>query len=185
MAALVAIAVTAPAYANGPADRLATITIENFAQVNETYYRGGQPRGRDYDDLKAVGVRTIIDLTNEGGDQGRVAQQAGLKYFSIPMSSTSAPSASQVDQFLALVNDPANQPVYVHCKGGRHRTGTLTAVYRMSNDGWSADQAYEEMLKYDFAYGFGHGGQKRFVYGYRPALDRARPQSTQRPATQQ
>jgi protein tyrosine/serine phosphatase len=167
MALLVALMLSAPAVAGAPADdRYAKTTIENFGHVNDTYFRGGQPVGDDYADLKAIGVKTIIDLTDDDDDKSRAPRQAGLKFFQIPMSSTSAPSRTQVAQFLSIVNDPANQPVYVHCKGGKHRTGTLTAIYRISNEGWTADRAYEEMLKYDFDYGFGHGGQKKFVYEY-------------------
>ena len=171
-ALILAFAFAAPGLAIAPdPDRLARITIENFGQVNDMYFRGAQPEGRDYADLKASGVKTIIDLTDEGGDNRPAATRAGLQFFDLPMSSTSPPSAAQVDQFLRIVNDPANLPVYVHCKGGRHRTGTLTAVYRVSHDGWSADQAYAEMLKYDFDYGFGHGDQKKFVFAF--ARDRA------------
>jgi protein tyrosine phosphatase (PTP) superfamily phosphohydrolase (DUF442 family) len=117
LAAFIAVTMSAPVLARGAVDdRLATITIENFGQVNDAYYRGAQPRGGDYEDLKAIGVKTIIDLTDDDGNKGSLATQAGLKFFQIPMSSTSAPSKAQVDQFLGLVNDPANQPVYVHCK---------------------------------------------------------------------
>lgn len=69
--------------------------------------------------------------------------------------------------FLRLVNDPANGAVYVHCKGGRHRTGAMTAAYRLTHDGWTAEQAFEEMLRYDFNGGFLGGGpaaQKKFVF---------------------
>jgi tyrosine-protein phosphatase SIW14 len=176
-ALLLALTLAAPAFAAAPAaDRLAAITIANFGQVSEVYYRGSQPMGDDYADLKALGVKTIIDLTDDAG-KGSEARQAGLKFFQIGMPSTSAPSRAQVDQFLRIVNDPANQPVYVHCKGGRHRTGTLTAIYRISNEGWNADRAYEEMLKYDFDYGFGHGGQKKFVFSYGSDLERTRAAS--------
>jgi protein tyrosine/serine phosphatase len=182
-ALFLACAFAAPGLATAP-DRedLARITIENFGQVNDMYFRGAQPEGRDYADLKATGVKTIIDLTDEGGENRPSATRAGLQFFDLPMSSTSPPSATQVDQFLRIVNDPANLPVYVHCKGGRHRTGTLTAIYRMTHDGWSADQAYEEMLKYDFDYGFGHGDQKKFVFAF--ARDRARAVASVK-ATQQ
>lgn len=166
-ALILAFAFATPGLATAPdREALTRITIENFGQVNDMYFRGAQPEGRDYADLKAAGVKTIIDLTDAGGDNRPAAARAGLQFFDLPMSSTSPPSAAQVDQFLRIVNDPANLPVYVHCKGGRHRTGTLTAVYRMAHDGWSSDQAYEEMLKYDFAYGFGHGDQKKFVFAF-------------------
>jgi protein tyrosine/serine phosphatase len=73
-----------------------------------------------------------------------------------------------VSYFLSLVNDPANGPVYVHCKGGKHRTGALTAAYRITHDKWTADEAFEEMKRYDFNDGFfgGPSDQKRFVYSF-------------------
>lgn len=184
-ALLVALTLSTPVLAGAAAaDRLAAISIFNFGQVSDTYYRGSQPVGDDYADLKALGVKTIIDLT-EDDHKGGDARQAGLMFFQIPMSSTSAPSQAQVDQFLSIVNNPAYQPVYVHCKGGRHRTGTLTAVYRMSNEGWTPDRAYEEMLKYDFDYGFGHGGQKKFVYAYANEISKRAAATASKATTQQ
>ena len=58
-------------------------------------------------------------------------------------------SEEQTAAFLKLVNDPANWPVYAHCKGGRHRTGQMTALYRITKDGWTAVESYREMKRYD------------------------------------
>ena len=78
-----------------------------------------------------------------------------------------AANEEQTKYFLELVNDQANWPVYVHCKGGRHRTGEMTAIYRISRDGWSADQAYEEMKRYDFEDSFFYPRTlKKYVYSY-------------------
>lgn len=184
-ALLVALTLSTPVLAGAAsADRLASITIPNFGQVSDIYYRGAQPEGDDFAALKALGVKTIIDLTEEDA-KGREARDAGLTFFQIKMSSTSAPTAAQVEEFLKIVNNPQYQPVYVHCKGGRHRTGTLTAVYRMANEGWTPDRAYEEMLKYDFDYGFGHGGQKKFVYAYGNELARKTASTTVKATPQQ
>ncbi|HZL94875.1 MAG TPA: hypothetical protein VFB99_14560 [Vicinamibacterales bacterium] len=71
---------------------------------------------------------------------------------------------------LQLVNNPANQPVYVHCAGERHRTGVMTAVYRMTHDGWNSDRAFKEMKQYDFGADFLHPEFKRFVFGYHVEL---------------
>ena len=57
------------------------------------------------------------------------------------MTTTKAPTEARVTQFLEIVNDPANQPVFVHCAGGRHRAGAMTALYRMTNEGWTPAQA--------------------------------------------
>jgi len=78
------------------------------------------------------------------------------------------PTSSQIAQFLKIVNDPANQPVYVHCVGGKHRTGVMTAVYRMQNEGWNSDKAFSEMTRYKFGADFLHPEFKRFVYSFKP-----------------
>ncbi|HSE38145.1 MAG TPA: protein-tyrosine phosphatase family protein [Blastocatellia bacterium] len=65
-----------------------------------------------------------------------------------------------------LITRLSNQSVFVHCRGGRHRTGVMTAVYRMSRESWTARQAYDEMKRYEFEKGFGHGELKNYVYDY-------------------
>ena len=76
-----------------------------------------------------------------------------------------------------IVNDPASQPVYVHCAGGRHRTGVMTAVYRMTKENWTGDQAFKEMKKYNFGADFLHPEFKSFVYAFR-LLPAAPPAAT-------
>ena len=145
-----------------------SIRIDNFGRVDALYYRGGQPEGRDYADLAALGVKAIVNLTSDdaAADEPAMVRQAGLKYFQIPMTTHNPPSELQLAEFLKIVEDPANQPVFVHCVGGRHRTGVMTAVYRMTNDKWTADQAFNEMKQYKFGADFLHPEFKRFVYAY-------------------
>jgi tyrosine-protein phosphatase SIW14 len=101
-----------------------------------------------------------------------------MKFYRIPLTTTDAPSESAVATFLKIVNDPANQPVYVHCQGGRHRTGAMTALYRMTQDGWTPDQAYDEMRNFDFEGFPGHPALKKFVYDYSSAIDRSHRRGT-------
>jgi len=152
-----------------PAVDLSSIHIDNFGQVGSTFYRGAQPAAGDYANLKALGIKTIIDLTSDDGDPAEqsLTEQAGMMYVHIAMTTHEAPTTAQLDRFLKLVTDPASQPVYVHCVGGRHRTGVMTAVYRMAHDGWSADRAFSEMKQYKFGADFLHREFKTFVYDYR------------------
>ena len=147
---------------------LATIRIDNFGRVNEHYYRGAQPDGQDYADLAALGVRTLIDLTSDDAqaNERALAERAGMSYVQIPMTTHEQPTVEKVAEFLSVVNDPARQPVYVHCVGGRHRTGVMSAVYRMTHDDWTAEQAFKEMKRYKFGADFLHPEFKSFVYGY-------------------
>ena len=55
-----------------------------------------------------------------------------------------------IDAFLALMDDPDNYPVLVHCRAGLHRTGVLIAMYRMEYDGWSSFEALEELRGHGF-----------------------------------
>jgi tyrosine-protein phosphatase SIW14 len=156
---------------------IAKIRIDNFGRVNPNYFRGAQPKGQDYADLAALGVKTLINLTSDDADatEKAMVEQAGLRYVQIPMSTHEPPTSTQLTEFLALVHDPANQPVYVHCVGGRHRTGVMTAAYRMTQDGWTAERAFEEMKQYRFGADFLHPEFKAFVYSYRAESADAAP----------
>jgi protein tyrosine/serine phosphatase len=169
--AILALSLTLPVAAqSGHTGALDSIKIYNFARVNPAYYRGGQPAGKDWTDLASLGIKTIIDLQADGdAAEPQSVQRAGMKYVRIGMTTRVAPTREKLQQFLQLVNDPANHPVYVHCAGGRHRTGVMTAVYRMTNEGWTADQAFKEMKKFNFGPDFLHPEFKRFVYAFKPA----------------
>jgi protein tyrosine/serine phosphatase len=151
------------------------IRIDNFGRVDSVLYRGAQPAGRDYQDLKQLGVKSIINLTSDDSDASEktMTESAGMTYVQIPMTTHTPPTAAQLGEFLRIVNDPASQPVYVHCVGGRHRTGVMTAVYRMTHDGWTPDRAFKEMKQYNFGADFLHNEFKEFVYGYQPPAGNA------------
>ena len=156
------------------------VGIDNFGRVNAAYYRGAQPEGRDYADLAAAGIKAVIDLQEYGqSDEKQLVQTAGMTYLQIPMTTRVAPTAEQLESFLKFVSDPANQPVFVHCAGGRHRTGVMTAIYRMTHDGWTSDQAFKEMKQYKFGADFLHPEFKKFVFAYRgpAAPEGLRPQT--------
>jgi len=147
------------------------ITVENFGKVAEFYYRGAQPKDEEYRQLASLGVKTIVDLRDDPKDYARgLAEKAGLKYINLPMSDKSYPAADAAEKFLSIVNDKENWPVYVHCAGGRHRTGAMTAVFRMDMQGWDADRAYTEMKDYDFYTRWGHKAMKKFVFDHYRSL---------------
>jgi protein-tyrosine phosphatase len=149
---------------------LSKIRIGNFGRVNTVYFRGEQPVGRDYADLAAMGIKTVIDLQADGDNHGEKSEveAVGMKFHRIPMTTRVVPTARQLSEFMAIVTDPARQPVYVHCKGGKHRTGVMTAIYRMEMEGWTPDRAIGEMKRYKFGATWLHSEFVRFVERYTP-----------------
>ncbi|HYX27281.1 MAG TPA: tyrosine-protein phosphatase [Pyrinomonadaceae bacterium] len=148
-----------PAFAN--------IRIKNFGKMDDRLFRGAQPNEGDYKDLAALGVKTVIDLRQDPVNyEKRDVEALGMRYVNIPMSDSSYPKQESIDAFLKLVNDPNTGVLYVHCAGGRHRTGVMGAVYRFNVNHWTYDQAYNEMVDYDFYTRWGHGDLKTFVEDY-------------------
>src|SRR5215831_6451819 len=148
------------------------LAVDDFGKLNDNYYRGAQPTREDYARLAALGIRTVVDLRQDRTHEDQaLVEAAGMKFYSIPMNKSYPPSESVIHRFLEIVNDPANQPVFVHCKGGRVRTGVTTAIYRITHDCWTPDQAYAEMKKYHF-HSLAHDALNRhhalkyFVYRY-------------------
>ena len=144
-----------------------TVSIKNFGQMDERFFRGGQPKENEYRELASLGIKTVIDLREDPKDYEKPNVEAlGMRYVNIAMSDKDYPDAAKIQEFLKLVDDPATGKFYVHCAGGRHRTGVMGAVYRFNHYGWGYDQVYAEMKKYDFYTRWGHGDMKKFVQDY-------------------
>jgi tyrosine-protein phosphatase SIW14 len=155
------------AFAQTSPSPLKGINIQNFGQMDERFYRGAQPGQGDFQALKTLGVKTVVDLQNDPTDYEKSSVEAlGMKYVNIPMSGSSKPERAKVDQFLKLLDDPSTGVVFVHCKAGIHRTGVMGAAYRVNKYGWNYDQAYQEMKNYQFTSGLVHGSFKSFVKDY-------------------
>ena len=153
------------------------VKIKNFGQMDDRFFRGAQPREDEYTELAALGIKTVIDLQEEPKPYEKQNVEAlGMTYVNIPMSDKDYPPSSKIAEFLKLVDNPSTGKFYVHCAGGRHRTGVMGAVYRFNHYNWNYDQVYAEMKKYDFYSRWGHGDMKKFVQDY--AANLASKQST-------
>ncbi len=157
------------------------------------FYRLAQPSefGLEYL-IKHVGVRTVLSVQlydfrlrrgivsfgpPDGCRESQYVRQLGARPVQWPMGvEKSWPWVTpwQFEEFFKLVDDPANWPIAVHCQGGRHRTGTLSALFRLEYDRWPVERALAEM------YGFKFGGAIRLQeYNLRTYLPRPHPDTAE------
>ena len=167
-ALLVILAFAAAAFAQSSQQAtFSNIKIKNFGQMDERFFRGAQPKETDYKDLASLGIKTVIDLRDNPKDYEKPMVEAlGMHYINIPMSDKDYPREEQIEAFMKLANDPATGKFFVHCAGGRHRTGVVGAVYRFNKYHWNYDQVYKEMKDYDFYSSWGHGDMKKYIEDY-------------------
>ena len=127
--------------------------IRNFLQVNPQFCTGGQPRPEHFAQLKAAGVRSVLNLRTPGEhraeEEQAAVEKAGMKYFNSPVVYT-APTAQQVDEFLRLTDDAANRPMFIHCTAAI-RVGAFWMIRRALRDGMTVDQALEDAKKVGLA----------------------------------
>ena len=150
-----------------PSKNFPNMSIKNFGQMDDHFYRGAQPKDDEYKELADLGVKVVIDLRDDPMPYAKSAAEAvKMRYVNIPMSDKDYPKDADIEAFLKTANDEGNWPFYVHCAGGRHRTGLMGAMYRFNHDGWDYTKAYEEMKNYDFYTRWGHGAIKTYVEDY-------------------
>ena len=144
--------------------------IPNFHQVNESIYRGGQPSNQAWPGLAKLGVKTVIDLRrvkeHDTGAEARAVEAAGMRYVNIPMNGIVAPTSEQVVKVLGLLD---SGPVFVHCRRGADRTGTVIACYRMRHDGWNNETAFKEAKSLGMSWV--EFGMKQYIMAYRTPAD--------------
>jgi protein tyrosine phosphatase (PTP) superfamily phosphohydrolase (DUF442 family) len=151
--------------------------LPNFRKVSDGLNLGAQPLSGGIKKLAELGIKTLINL--RGADELIIGEQketesAGLRYFNIPMPGLSAPSDEQVARVMSIINNPDNQPVFVHCKRGADRTGTIGAIYRISHDGWTADRAIAEARLYGMSWA--EFGMRSYIWDYYKQQFRSRNQ---------
>ena len=122
----------------------------NLHKVSDTLYRGAQPTKEGFENLKKLGIKTVVNLRDHHSDEA-LLQRVGLHYVSIPMDTLDIKTQTVVD-FLRVAVDPNAAPVFVHCQHGADRTGTMVAAYRMVVQDWNQDRAIREMTRGGFGY---------------------------------
>ncbi|HET8964724.1 MAG TPA: tyrosine-protein phosphatase [Candidatus Acidoferrum sp.] len=164
--------------------------LPNGGKINDSLFRGAQPREEGIKELKNLGITTIVDLRGE--DPGKIAweraqaESLGIRFINIPVSGWSPPSNDQVAQFLKIFRDHPKEKVFVHCRFGDDRTGVFVATYRMAYEGWPAQQAMNEMYFFGFN-GLWHPSMKSFIRDFparlqsAPALAQYRPKPNETP----
>jgi protein tyrosine/serine phosphatase len=139
--------------------------LPNLHKVSDELYRGAQPTAEGMKELEKLGVKTVVNLRFMFSDRDELKGTA-LGYEHIN-TTTFYPVKGDVVRFLKIVTDPNRTPVFVHCQHGADRTGTMCAVYRIAVQGWSKDEAIEEMTKG----GFGHHAIWKNLVEFVRALD--------------
>jgi tyrosine-protein phosphatase SIW14 len=121
--------------------------VPRAARVNAQIYRGGQPTDFGFQTLAKKGIKTVLDLREHfkgGAKERREVESLGMRYVRIPMRDDRMPSSAQVQEALAVLEDTPHGPVFVHCDGGRDRTGMVIACYRIRHDHWTNARALRE-----------------------------------------
>jgi uncharacterized protein (TIGR01244 family) len=122
--------------------------ILNYSRVDATVGCGGRTDPAAMTALKKEGYVAIINLRLASEPEANIdasraaARTAGLKYFHLPFSGAD-PDPKVVDQFLSVVADTQNQPVFIHCATA-NRAGAMWMIKRVLQDHWTIDRAREE-----------------------------------------
>jgi protein tyrosine/serine phosphatase len=124
--------------------------VPNFHKVSEDLYRGAQPTQEGFRELEKLGIKTVVNLRSSHSDKD-LLKGTNFSYEHIPMTAWH-PEQEDAVRFLKIVTDANRTPVFVHCRHGADRTGTMCAIYHIAVQGWSKDQAIEEMTKGDFGF---------------------------------
>jgi protein tyrosine/serine phosphatase len=114
--------------------------------------------------IERYGIKTVINLQNEDEDphlperwlgkpyihESELCRQLGVRYEILMPDILPKPNRLDlrppvVDDYLAILDAEESYPVLIHCKAGLHRTGRLTAIYRMEYEGWSVGEAMREL----------------------------------------
>lgn len=143
--------------------------VRNFSKVNDHLYRGGEPSLVGLQELGAMGVKLVIDLREPGGStefEKQEAEKLKMKYVNVPLPPLSAPTKEELGQVLSLLLHDDSQTIFVHCRRGKDRTGTVVACYRIQHDRWKNEQALREARQHGMS--MVERGMESYILHFQP-----------------
>lgn len=158
IAALVAL-LAADAHAQTPAPPprsglwAVPITLEgvpNLHQITPTLYRSEQPTALGFRNLEKLGIRTVINLRAFNSDDDEV-RGTSLRTARVKIVTWDIDD-KHVVEVMRMLKDSANGPYLIHCQHGADRTGLMSAMYRILEQGWSVDDALAELTGGGYGY---------------------------------
>jgi protein tyrosine phosphatase (PTP) superfamily phosphohydrolase (DUF442 family) len=123
----------------------------NLYEIAPQLYRSMQPEQTDVPRLQSLGIRTIINFRAFHRDE-EVIQMPGVKFVQIPMKTWWIGNEQIVAALRAIEAARKDGPVLIHCQHGADRTGVVSAMYRIIEQGWSREQASQELRRGDFGF---------------------------------
>jgi protein tyrosine phosphatase (PTP) superfamily phosphohydrolase (DUF442 family) len=144
--------------------------LSNFQAVSDSLCRGAQPSADGFRELAKSGVHTVLDLRGAGGrssEEAKLVGNLGMQYVNIPLDGFKAPTVDEVSKIFSVLNDQSAGKIFVHCRRGADRTGTVLALYRIQHDHWTNQQALTEAKTMKMA--AAERLMQKFVLNYHPA----------------
>jgi len=124
--------------------------LPNLHRVTPMLYRSAQPDKNSGDAIARLGIKTVLSFRKRDKDEP-LHNTPGVSFKRYPLYTWDI-EEEDILAVLRILNDPANQPILVHCTHGADRTGLMMASYRMIVQGWSKETAIAEMKKGDYEY---------------------------------
>jgi len=116
-----------------------------------------------------MGVKLDIDLreSSEGTElEKNAAAKLGIKYVNIPFPPLSSPGQERIQRALSLLLNNESETVFVHCRRGKDRTGTVIACYRIQHDHWDNQKALAEAKQHGMS--FAERSMKAYILHFTP-----------------
>ena len=124
--------------------------VANLYQVTPTLYRSEQPTPLGMKNLEKLGIRTVISLRHMNNDEDEV-RGTSLRTERVKIFTWSIKDQQVID-VMRILHKQENGPFLIHCQHGSDRTGLMSAMYRVLEQGWSVDDALAELTGGGYGY---------------------------------
>lgn len=143
-------------------NQMGLVPLRNFAQVVPGVYRSAQPMySYEYNWLKQYpGIKTIVNLRDDSHRDDNFSLRR-FNVITLDIPDHHCPNEEQQRTFNAILNDPSNYPILIHCEHGHGRTSTFSCLTKI-NKGMTPEQAVVDEAS-RFHYEFRHPKQKEFI----------------------
>ena len=143
-------------FLNGPFNKYASSVVHkqfNFHIVDSGIWRSSKPNKESLLRMRQYGLKTIINLRRSRSFHNwekQYADNLGVNYYNFPMSPRIHQDYNELKDILNIIRDPSNQPVLIHCREGKDRTGLIVALYKLQLTKATFDEVHREMLMYGY-----------------------------------